>query len=151
MNDEDGGVVNEIDLQTNTVSRHFTIAPGYSGVVRVEDVVVSNDGAELYVADEGDGGGRVVVVDLATGSTVATVAPTPTEPGAANVWDVALTPDGTQLYAAMPNRVAIIDRATRTIVKYVQLSGVVVTRVVFDAPGTTAVVAYDGTGVAFIR
>jgi YVTN family beta-propeller protein len=133
------GTVSEINTQTGTIARNFVI-----GGTTLQGVVVSKDGSELYVADEGANVLRVVSV--ASGTQTATVAL------GGGGFSVALSPDNVQLYVSLPASgvVKVIDRATRAIAKTIQTNGTP-RRLAFSAAGETAAIANEAGWVDFVR
>ncbi|MFI5279115.1 MAG: YncE family protein, partial [Gemmatimonadales bacterium] len=108
-----------------------------------QGIAVSPDGSTLYVANES---GDLDVVDIASGNVTA-----PLNFGA-GAFGLALSPDAVQLYATLwtVGSVAVVDRATLTIVKTISTGGIP-RRVAFSPDGLTAAVASEGGSVVFIR
>lgn len=133
-----GGSALEVDTRSMTVTRTF-VTGGLA-----QEVVVSLDGTELFVADQNLQ--RVDVFSLGTGAKVASI------PVAGNAWGMAITPDQRQLYVSLlfQGEVAVIDRATRTVVRRIATGGVP-RRIVFNQAGTLAVVANENGYVTYIR
>lgn len=129
------GPVYEVELATLTVLRTFNL----TGVS--QDLVVSLDGSELYLADES---GRLVVINLASGDF--------TPHATAGLFGLALTVDGTQLYATAPglNKILVFDRATRVTVDTI-VTGAVPRRVAFTTDGMRAVVTAEEGRLYYIR
>ena len=128
--------VSEINTANNTIIR--PIAMGGNP----QEVAVSQDGTELWVADETDG---VEIYTLPSGAYSATV------PGTAGAWGLRLTPDGMQLYATLPQlgTIKIISRTGRTVLATI-LAGTP-RRIAFDQTGAHAVVADEGLGAILIK
>jgi YVTN family beta-propeller protein len=100
------------------------------------DIVVSPDEKELYVVCDN---GTLWILDA---NSLAQIGYVPVGHGSLGL---AMTPDGAQLYAtSWDGYVAIVDRATRTVVKTIQVGGAA-KDVQFDKLGTTAIVA-NGNG-----
>jgi DNA-binding beta-propeller fold protein YncE len=129
------GLVRRLDAATLAV-QETSIGLGTLG-----DIVVSPDGAEVYVVND-DG-----VVVLAT-STLA-------YSGFVSVGDgvrgMSMSPDGEQLYVTtIYGQLVIVDRVRRSIVKRLALGGVPA-HVAFDRLGKTAVVANEYGWVDIIK
>ena len=131
-----GGLVYEINTVTDSARGLFTT--GY-----LQDIAVSRDGAEMYIARED---GPMEVRATATGAHIAYI------PVASGAFGLKLTPDGRQLYASIlfAGEVRVIDRATRTVVRTIPV-GSDPRRIAFDRYGLTAVVASQDGSVSFIR
>ena len=131
-----GGLVYEINTVTDSARGLFTT--GY-----LQDIAVSRDGAEMYIARED---GPMEVRATATGAHIAYI------PVASGAFGLKLTPDGRQLYASIlfAGEVRVIDRATRTVVRTIPV-GSDPRRIAFDRFGLTAVVANQDGSVSFIR
>ena len=131
-----GGTVTEIDATADTVMR--TLHAGATP----EDIAISHDHGELWVADHAQG---VKVFDLATGDSLATI------PSTSTAFGLKITPDGTQVYATLEgvNRWVIIDRASRTEVnRFTGFFGLA--RIAFDATGAHAAIA-DGYRITVVK
>ena len=133
-----GGSAAEIDTRTMTVARTF-VTGGLA-----QEVVVALDGTELFVADQTLQ--KVDVFSLGTGAKLASI------PVGGNAWGMAMTPDQSQLYVSLLSQgeVAVIERATRTVVQRIATGGTP-RRIVFNQAGTIAVVANEGGYVTYIR
>lgn len=131
----DGQVV-ELNTATRMVSRTFLVGG------TAQDVAVTRDGTELFVANES---GALAVVDLGSGA-VGSV------PEVANAFGLEISPDDAQVYATLPGaaQLKILDRATRTVLHTIA-TGAVPRRIAFDRYGTTAVVATESGSVHFVR
>ena len=129
--------MSELDIASFTVSRTITLG----GVP--QDVVISPDGTELYVANEGS---LLQVVNLATGNV--TFGGTGTE----NLFGLALSPDGKALVGTRPGsgQVVVIDRVTRQLMNTVSTGGRP-RRVAIDLLGSVAAVANESGWVDLIR
>jgi YVTN family beta-propeller protein len=132
-----GQTVSELSLATNLVLRTFNV----SGTV--QEVLVSPDGTELYVAEEQSG---VHVIRLSDGVDTGVI------PGTPSAFGMALSPDGTLLYVTSPqaSRVEVVDRSTHTVLR-TYLVGGNPRRVAVKADGSAAVVANEGGWVDFLR
>jgi YVTN family beta-propeller protein len=137
VSNQSGGTVSEVNTATNIVLRTLTVG----GVP--QDVVLSPDGSELYIANLATG---VEVWNLSSGVRRATI---PVQGGG---FGLALTPDGTQLYAAatLSGQVYVIDRVTRAIIRTLAVGGLP-RRVAFSAKGDVAVISNEAGSVAFVR
>ena len=130
------GMVYEVNTVTDSARALFTT--GY-----LQDIAVSRDGAEMYIARED---GPMEVRATATGAHIAYI------PIASGAFGLKLTPDGRQLYASIlfAGEVRVIDRATRTLVRTIPV-GSDPRRVAFDRYGRTAVVTEQTGEVYFVR
>jgi len=128
--------VMEIDTRTNTVTRTFGSTYG------IQEAVVAPDGSELYVANQS---GWLEIWNLATGlrTTQVTLGNGP--------WALTLSPDRSRLYAGIlfDGEVAIINRATRAVERYINVEGVP-RRIKFGPDNTTIVIANESGYVTFI-
>lgn len=133
-----GGSALEVDTRTMTMVRTFVTGG------KAQEVVVSQDGTELFVADQDLQ--KVDVFSLASGTRSASI------PVNGNAWGMALTPDQQQLYVGLlfQGEVAVIDRATRAVVNRIATGGVP-RRIVFNEQGTIAVVPNEQGFVTYIR
>ena len=131
------GTLSVVDLGSFTVAR--TIALG--GVP--QDVVVSPDGTELYVANEA---GLLQIVDLASDNVTNGGA------GTEYLFGMALSPDGKVLVGSRPGsgQVVVIDRVSRQLLTTINTTGTP-RRVAFDLLGSVAAVANEGGWVDLIR
>lgn len=131
------GTVSEIALASFTVTRTFAIGGTLQGIV------ISPDGDELYVANEG---GLLQVINLGTGEAQGA------GPGTDYLFGLALSPDGKVLFGTRPSTgaVVMIDRATRQVISTVATGGTP-RRVALDLLGTMAVVANETGWVDLIR
>jgi YVTN family beta-propeller protein len=129
--------INEIDAGTDHLVRQLRVG----GIP--QDVAVSPDHSELWVADESAG---VRVFDLASGTELDTI------PGTSAAFGLAISPDGARVYATQPilNNAVIIDRASRTVLATV-LSGSRPERVAFSLSGSNAVITDQGAGAILFR
>jgi YVTN family beta-propeller protein len=131
------GSVSIVNLGSLTVAQ--TVAVGG----QPQEVVLSPDESELYVARLG---GPVQVLRTSDLSIITSI------PNSDGAFGMALSPDGRQLYATITlgHRIAVIDRATRTVVLTINTGGFP-RRVRFSRSGETAVVADEAGAVVFIR
>lgn len=132
-----GGTVSEIEVSSGTVLRTFT--PGG----RPQDMVVSVDGTELYVANED---GWVEIFDLATGNSIKKV----TLGGGG--FGMALSPDQQHLYVSEPDAglVEIVNLASREIIHTLAVGGAP-RRIAFTRHGGVAVIPNEAGYVSFVR
>lgn len=133
-----GGSALEVDTRTMTVVRSFSTGG------KAQDVVVSRDGRELWVADQDLQ--KVDVFDLSTGARIISI------PVGGNAWGMTITPDQRQLYVGLlfQGEVVVIDRPTRAVVRRITTGGVP-RRIVFNQTGTLAVVPNESGFVTYIR
>jgi len=129
------GLVYEINTVTDS-------ARGLLTTGLLQDIAVSLDGSELYIASQT---GPMEVRNAVTGMLITTVT------AATGAFDLALSPDGAHLYVGivLSGPVHVLDRATRTVIRSVVVSDP--RRMAFDRYGTTAVVADQTGAVHFIR
>jgi DNA-binding beta-propeller fold protein YncE len=129
--------INEIDVGTDHLLRQLRVG----GIP--QDVAVTPDHSELWVADESAG---VRVFDLASGTELDTI------PGTSAAFGLAISPDGAQVYATQPilNNAMIIDRASRTVLT-TMLTGSRPERVAFSLSGSNAVITDERAGVILFR
>jgi YVTN family beta-propeller protein len=132
------GTVWRIDAPGLTTARQASLG------CAAKDVALATDDSEVYVACED---GSIAVLDPTSLSTKAVISP----PGAAP-FGLAVSPDNAQLYvaSALTHSLTIIDRATRTVVKTLQLAGTP-RRVVFNKLGTKAYVSNEGNWIDVIE
>lgn len=130
------GTVVEVDAQTHTAARTFSIGGTPQGSA------VSRDGSTLYVANEA---GTLDVVDLASGAVSSTV------PLGCGGFGIALSPDGQQLYVtcAGDGTVRVVDVGTLSVAATIFV-GNSPRGVAFSRDGTVAAVSGGGS-VVFIR
>ena len=133
-----GGTIWRLDAASLATAKSATLG------CAAQDIGLSTDDAELYVACEN---GSVLVVDPTTLATKTTI----TVSGAAP-FGLAVAPDNAQLYVSSPTTgvVAIIDRAGRTVLKSLPVSGVP-RRVTFNAHGNKAYVANEQNWIDVIE
>jgi len=130
------GLVYEINTATDS-------ARALQSVGGLQDITVSLDGVELYIANEA---GPMQIRAAATGTLITTV------PAVAGAFDLALSPDGAHLYAGISGTgpVRVLDRATRAVIgTFADIADP--RRIAFDRYGRTAVVADQAGAVHFIR
>lgn len=131
-----GGGIAAVSLRTNTVTRTYPLTGS------LQEVVVSPDGQELYVADEW---GRLHALALRTGAERVLALP--------DAFGMAMTGDGSQLWItrSLGGLVSIVDRASFTLLKSFRLRepGLTTTprRIAFD--GSTAVIS-DESGFVHV-
>jgi YVTN family beta-propeller protein len=132
----DGGTVMEIDPATMAVLRTFVLGG------RTQGLVVTADSAELWVANEF---GNIQVWNLQTGTLAVVV-------GVSGAFGLARSNDNSTLFATVPGtgRVAVIDRANRTVTRWV-LTGGTPRIVAFDPLDGKAVVANEGGWLDVLR
>lgn len=132
----DLGRVAEVDTRTNSVVRTFNSTYG------IQEAVVAPDGCELYVANQS---GWLEVWNLGTGAKTQEVAL------GDGPWALTLSPDGSKLYAGIlfSGEVAVIDRATRAVERYIDVGGIP-RRIKFAPDNTTIVIANEAGYVTFI-
>lgn len=132
-----GGTVSEINVNSGEVLRTFT--PGGTP----QDMVVSADGTELYVANEA---GWVEIFDLASGESVKKV------DLAGGGFGMALSPDQQHLYISEPGagKVEIVNLASREIIHTLDVGGTP-RRIAFTRHGGVAVIPNEAGYVSFVR
>jgi len=108
-----------------------------------QDLAVSRDGTELFVANEN---GSLEVRSPATLALIDTI------PGAAGAFGLAGTPDDIQLYATYPGAglIRIIDRTTRTVGPTLTVGGTP-RRIAFDRLGETALIPNEAGFVTVVK
>jgi len=130
-----GGALYEVSATTGLLLR----TKGMGG--QPQEVVVSPDGAKLFIAKESGALEIRATSDLAITDTI---------PAASGTFGAAVTPDGAQLYATQPGTgVVVIDLATKTVLR--TIAGGVPRRVTFDRFGGTAFIGNEGGYVSFIK
>lgn len=124
------GTVLEVSSETMAILRTFTTG----GVA--QELAISADRSELYVANEGLD--RVEVWHLATGERSASIAV------AGGPFGLLLEPDGSHIWVtlAQESRVAVIDRATRNVVDTFEVDGIP-RRMAYDAAGKNVIVTNE--------
>ena len=132
----DGQRVSIIDMRTNGIVGEIPVGG------RPHNIVVSPDGRELYVANEA---GSLDVFSLTTNLRTHSLPIGPAH-------GMAMSPDGAQLYVSMPSagRVAIIDRATRTVVRFIETGGRP-RKIAFSARGDVGLITNEGGWVNIVR
>lgn len=132
----DGGTVLEVDPATLTVVRRFS--PGS----RTQEVAVTSDGTELWIANEA---GFVTVVTLATGASVNLLI-------GGQLWGLAISPDQAQVWVGSLNEgvVKVVNRATRTAGAPIAVGGRP-RRIRFSPFGARAVVANEAGYISVIK
>jgi YVTN family beta-propeller protein len=133
-----GGRALEVDTRSMTIVRTFVTG------AKAQDVVVSADGTELFVADQDLQ--KVDVFNLSNGTKITSI------PVGGHAWGMAITPDQSQLYVSLlfQGEVAVIDRATRSVVRRI-VTGGIPRRIIFNKVGTIAVVPNENGYVTYIR
>lgn len=131
-----GGLVYEINTVTD--SARALLTTGY-----LQDIVVSRDGADLFIAKQN---GAMEVRDRETGALRTTV------PAATGVFGLKLTPDGRYLYAGIlyGGVVRVIDRASYAVLRNIPVANDP-RRIAFDRYGRTAVITDQLGAVYFVR
>jgi DNA-binding beta-propeller fold protein YncE len=111
----------------------------------VQDVKLSIDDAELYVACD-KSKGSVVVLDPKTLTPITTI------PLAGAAFGLGVTPDNAQLYITMPalGGLVVLDRATRTCIRGIAVHGAP-RRVAFSPTGDKAYVSNEWNWVAVFK
>jgi hypothetical protein len=113
----------EVNLETHLLRNLIPVGP------KAQDIVVSPDGSELWVARE-SGSLELIRLDNGTRSTITF--------SKCAAYGLSLSPDGEQLYVACGfDGLVIVDRARRTTLKQIPLSGRV-RRVAFHPKGFVA-------------
>jgi len=109
-----------------------------------QEVVLSPDASEMYVADET--GNALHVRNTATGAAIATV------PVGGPAFGVAMSPDSAQLYVTLSQagKVVVVDRAARSVVKTIETGGVP-RRVAFNRFGTLAIIPNESGWIDIVR
>ena len=133
------GTVLEVDTRTYRITRTFTIGGS------LQDVILSHDGRQLYVADET---GKVQFVDLTSGRVATTIA----LPGGGG-FAMALSDDGDDLYVSTgysTGKVWVIDPPERRIEHVFNIGGVP-RRMVIEHGREGAIVANEDGFVDIIR
>ena len=133
----DGGTVMEVNWRTMTILRTFPLGG------RPQDLVLSPDNSELYVANEHSN--AIHTITLATGA----VATTPMPAGANTI---ELGPDGTRLYVGLlfAGRIEVLDRATRAHIKTI-VTGGVVREMRRDIPRNRVIVTNEAGWIDIVR
>jgi streptogramin lyase len=131
-----GAGIADIDTKTNSLLRTLPV-PG-----TLQDIGISPDGTELYVAVEE---GAMDVVNVASGAVSASVTLN-------SAFGLAVSPHGYYVAVSDPaqSRVTVFDRVLRRIVGQYTLAGTL-RRVAFDSAGTTLAVASEANAVYVIR
>jgi DNA-binding beta-propeller fold protein YncE len=132
----DGGTVLEVNPATLALVRRFS--PGS----RTQEVAVTSDGTELWIANEN---GFVTVVTLATGASVNLLI-------GGQLWGLAISPDQAQVWVGSLNEglVKVVNRATRTAGAPIAVGGRP-RRIRFSPFGARAVVANEDGYISVIR
>lgn len=132
-----GGTVLEINMKTYTVVRTITLG----GLP--QDLVLSPNGQELYVANEA---GEVQFITLATGSFTSV-----TLPGGGG-YGMARRSSNNLLYISGPGSgtMHVVDPVTRTVTRTFIVGGTP-RRVAFNTSGSIGIVANEGGWVDFLK
>ena len=132
----DGGTVLEVNPPTLTVVRRFS--PGN----RTQEVAVTKDGRELWIANEG---GFVTVVTLATGASTNLLV-------GGQLWGLAISPDQQQVWVGSLNEgvVKVINRSAKTLGAPIAVGGRP-RRIRFSPFGARAVVANEAGYISVIK
>jgi hyaluronoglucosaminidase len=107
-----------------------------------QEVALSTDDAELYFACED---GKVLVLDPTSLALKATIPVSSLAP-----FGMAVSPDNQQIYVAGGGGLAVIDRASRTVIKQLALGGTP-RRVGFNKTGNKAYISNEGNWVDVIE
>jgi YVTN family beta-propeller protein len=128
-------------FEINTTTREQR--PLATAATAPQAIVVSLDGSELYVANEG---GTVDVVTIATGTSSGSIAL------GCGGYGMAGTPDGAQLYVScsLDGMAKIVDLVTRTVIGTLSTGGTP-RRVAVSRDGATVAIANEGGWVDFIQ
>jgi DNA-binding beta-propeller fold protein YncE len=142
------GTISEIDLATQSVTRLFVVGGEPQGIA------VSQDGTELYVADEA-GMGQINIYDL-VGDTLKTSIPSGATTNTGGPFGLAMSPDGGTVYVGVisgegPGLIQVIDPETRTIERTINSCGNVPRRVVFGYSGGLVVIPDETGCVNFVE
>ena len=131
------GEVLELDARTLRANRSFTVGG------RVQDVVVSADGLNLYAANEA---GWLDVIHLPSGRREHTI------PLGASPFGLALSPDQARLYVGLfdAGRLCILDARSLRVVAALDLGGRP-RRMAIDPSGATLLIANEAGWVDIIR
>jgi YVTN family beta-propeller protein len=132
----DGGTVLEVNPATLAFVRRFS--PG----ARTQEVAVTKDGRELWIANEG---GFVTVVTLATGASLDL-------PIGGQLWGLAISPDQARVWVGSLDEgvVKVIDRATKAAGAPIAVGGRP-RRIRFSRLGEYAVVANEYGYISVIK
>jgi DNA-binding beta-propeller fold protein YncE len=136
VSSQSAGSITKLDANADTVLQTFPVGP------RPEDIAISLDGTEMWVADETLG---VQIYALPSFTLTTTLS------GTVGAWGLAMTPDGTQVYVTLPSAGGAIfyDRATMAVVRS-YLAGVP-RRIAFDHFGDHAAIADELYGAVLIQ
>jgi YVTN family beta-propeller protein len=129
-----GGLVFEINTATDSARGLLT-----TGVL--QDIAVSRDGSELYIAKED---GNLEIRSVSTGALKSVLS------AAAGAFGLRLSPDGRQLYAGIVGGgvVRVIDPASRGVIRSIQVPDP--RRIAFDRYGTTALITSQATSTVHV-
>jgi DNA-binding beta-propeller fold protein YncE len=142
------GTISEIDLASKSVVRTFVVGGEPQGIA------ISNDGAELYVADE-SGTGDIDIYDLA-GATLEESLPSGATRGSGGPFGLAMSPDGARVYVGVitddgPGLIQLIDVGTHTIERTIPSCGEIPRRIAFGHSGGLAVIADESGCAIFVE
>jgi len=140
----DAGVVNTVDLTTNTVVRSWTVTGA-----RMQGLAVSRDGGTLYGTDIQRS--KLISWDLPSGSSSYAETNVGTSTNL-NAFDVKVTPDNAQLYvsALFDGAVFVLDRVSLTQTGQIATGGKP-RYIGFTPGGSQAVVSNESSWVNFVR
>ena len=130
------GTLYEVNESTGQLRRSVSLGG------QAQEVVVSPDGARLFIAMETSALQIRATSDLALVDSI---------PAATATFGAAITVDGAQLYATQPSfgKVLVIDLATKSVLR--TIAGGVPRRVAFDRTGLSAFIGNEGGYVSFIK
>ena len=130
------GTVMEVDPATMTVLRDFNLGG------TTQELAVTPDGSELWVANEG---GYVAVVTLSTGAS--TILAT-----GGQSWGLAMSPDHAQVWVGLLDRgiVKVFDRVTKASLQSILVGGIP-RRIRFSPDGKQAVIANESGYISIVR
>ena len=133
----DVGTVVEVNTTTMAVARTFTTGG------RAQELAISADLSELYVANEALA--RVEVWNIAAGTRTTSISV------AGGPFGLLLEPDGSHLWTtlAQEGRVALINRTTRNVENTFQVGGTS-RRIAYDGATNTAIVTNEGGWLDFL-
>lgn len=128
-----------IVVRTSTMATVTTLLPGAAG--KPQQLVTSQDGSELYVADEF---GNLRVVNTASGLQTDSVVT------GGGTFGVGLSADGSTLFVgATSGKIFVVDRATRAVKRIVKVGGTP-RGIAVDPVSGRAVVANEGSNAVNI-
>lgn len=132
----DAGTVLEVNSRTMEIQRTFSVGG------RVQELAISPDHSELYVANES--ANRIEVWNIGTGTQTTNIAVD------GGPFGLIIEPDGSHLWASLARvgRVALIDRTARTVQKTYELGGTA-RRLAYDASSDIVMVTNEGGSLHF--